>query len=67
MWSKQETDGQSLIVSQVVSTMMACENAVVMQQESTYLAALGSATGLRVAGNDLLIDYDGGALHFTRT
>lgn len=61
-----QLNGQSLSVSQVVSTMMACENAAVMQQESRYLAALGSATGLHVAGTGLTIDYDGGKLHFTR-
>lgn len=61
-----QLNGQSLSVSQVVSTMMACENTDVMQQESRYLAALGSATGLHVAGTELTIDYAGGKLHFTR-
>jgi heat shock protein HslJ len=61
-----QLNGQSLRISQVVSTMMACENTAVMDQESRYLAALGSATALHVAGTDLMIDYDGGKLHFTR-
>lgn len=59
-------DGQSFSVSEVGSTMMACADDKVMQQESAYLAALQSATALHQDGDNLTIDYAGGRLHFTR-
>jgi heat shock protein HslJ len=61
-----QVDGQTLSVSDVVSTMRACEDAALTQQESKYLAALGSATSFQLSGNDLIIDYDGGSLHYSR-
>ena len=59
-------DGESLSVSEVGSTMMACMDDNVMQQESAYLAALSSATTLRYTADELIIDYAGGSLRFAR-
>ena len=61
-----ELDGQSLKLGQIQSTLMACADAAVTQQESVYLAALGSATTLQRSGDELTMGYDGGQLRFTR-
>jgi heat shock protein HslJ len=61
-----ELDGQSLTVGEIASTMMACADATAMQQETTYLGALGSATRLERADDELIVDYDGGKLRFAR-
>ena len=58
-------DGQSFTTSGVGSTEMACLDEQRMQQETAYLAALQAATALERAGDTLMIDYDGGRLHFT--
>ncbi len=58
-------DGQSFSTSGVGSTEMACLDEQRMQQETAYLAALQAATALERAGDRLMIDYEGGRLHFT--
>jgi heat shock protein HslJ len=59
-------DGQSLSIGEIVSTRMACADDRAMQQETTILAALDAATGLQLAGDELILDYDGGKLRFAR-
>ncbi len=49
-----EVEGNSLTIGPVVSTMMACEPAV-NEQETQYLAALGSAASYQVTDNKLQI------------
>lgn len=61
-----QLDGQSLTMGQIQSTLMACADAAVTQQESAYLAALGSATTLQLDGDELTMAYEGGQLRFTR-
>jgi heat shock protein HslJ len=54
------TDGDRITVSQLASTMMACESAGVMAQEQAFSAALGGATtwGLTEQG-DLWLEGSG--------
>ncbi|MBK9125005.1 MAG: META domain-containing protein [Chloroflexi bacterium] len=52
-------DGDSLTFGSLFSTMMACEESI-MQQESAYLAALQSATGVEWANGQLVITYGEG-------
>jgi heat shock protein HslJ len=59
-------DGAALSVGQLFSTKMACEGAL-MQQEQTYLDILGRTTGFAVAGDTLTLTADGGeTLVYTR-
>jgi heat shock protein HslJ len=63
-----ETDGGSMTIGPLVSTLMFCEGA--MDQETAYLALLGSVDSYEVSGNDLtlsngdtvLIKYTEGAV-----
>lgn len=59
-------DGQSITISGVGSTEMACADEKLMQQEAAYLAALQAATGIGLAGDTLTIDYAGGQLRFSK-
>lgn len=52
-----ETDGNDLSIGDLISTMMACEEAV-MDQEHQYLSALEAATSYRIEGDRLEISYD---------
>ena len=61
-----QLDGQSLSVGEIASTMMACADNTAMQQETTYFAALRSATGVQRTGDELIVEYDGGKLRFAR-
>lgn len=57
-------DGTSISFSQLVHTMMACEDAV-NAQESDFLDSLSKATSYQLNGTQLQIMYDGGVLTFT--
>ena len=59
-------DGTTFGVSNVASTEMACADNSLMQQESAFNAALNSATGLSMNGDELRITYSEGTLRFTR-
>jgi heat shock protein HslJ len=59
-------DGTTFGVSNVASTEMACADNSLMQLESAFSAALNSATGLTMDGDELLITYPEGTLRFTR-
>ncbi len=48
-------DGEALTIGQAGSTMMACEPTEVMDQETQFLAALTTAAGWRMEGEQLLI------------
>jgi len=53
-------DGSALTIGQAGSTMMACEPAEVMEQEAQFLAALTTAAGWHVEGNQLhILDANG--------
>lgn len=55
---KYEIQGSSIKISEVVSTLMACADDAVTQQESQYFKALQSASGFEVTGDTLTILYD---------
>lgn len=52
--------GNSLTVKEVVSTLMACADDLVMQQETQFLTSLQSATSIAFSGDNLTIFYDNG-------
>jgi heat shock protein HslJ len=55
-----ETDGNSLTINPVIAaTMMACPDPI-MQQEQTYLAALGGATSYQISGEQLQLEDSNG-------
>jgi putative lipoprotein len=57
---KYEIQGSSIKITEVVSTLMACADDAVTQQESQYFKALQSASGFEVSGDTLTILYDNG-------
>lgn len=58
-------DGTTLNISELVTTLMACTDEAMMAQETSFVDALGIATGYQLNGNQLTIYYDGGVLNFT--
>lgn len=59
-------DNNQLTITDVFSTLMACEAQGVMEQETVFLDALSKATSFQVADDGTLqIQYDGGVLNFT--
>lgn len=58
----------SLMISDMASTLMACADNAVTQQEQRYLQALVTAGRFEISGNHLKIWYseDGSSLNFTR-
>jgi len=58
-------DGK-LTVGEIMSTLMACMDEAVMQQEGQFFKALNSAEEVKLSGNELTILYNegNGALHF---
>jgi heat shock protein HslJ len=61
-------DGDAISFSEMVQTLMACEDEQVMEQEAQYLAALETASQFELSGDSLAITYDGGqgVLNFVR-
>ncbi|HMM27213.1 MAG TPA: META domain-containing protein [Aggregatilineaceae bacterium] len=60
--------GNMLTISGIVSTLMACANAAVGQQEQVYLSALRTAYGFERLDDQLIIHYGSGQrLIFTPT
>ena len=62
-----EVAEDQLVFGEMVSTMMACTDQAVMDQEMTYLQALQSAGRFEVNGDALMVWYDNeqGVLRFT--
>lgn len=60
--------GATLSFDEVVSTLMACADETIMQQEAQYYEALRTTGEFQVSGDRLSIEYNGGesALHFVR-
>ncbi|MBN2471326.1 MAG: META domain-containing protein [Anaerolineae bacterium] len=59
-------DGEALMLSQIASTLRACQDAGVGEQEQAYFAALDGATGYVLTGDTLTITYgEGGQLRFS--
>ena len=63
-----QTDGDNITFGEIVSTLMACTDDALNEQESRFLAALGSASTFALEGDNLTIGYDGGqgVLNFVR-
>lgn len=62
-----ETRGSNITFLNVVSTLMACADQAVTDQESAYLNALNLAATYQLASDNLTITTnDGGQLKFTR-
>ena len=59
--------GEMISFGELVSTLMACADTAVMDQEQEYLATLDSADHFAIDGNQLTIwdEEDGGTLTFT--
>ncbi|HEX6290517.1 MAG TPA: META domain-containing protein [Herpetosiphonaceae bacterium] len=58
-------EGQQITFGEIQQTLMACADAGVMEQETRYITALRAVTAWAIDGNNLVLSYDGGALHFT--
>jgi heat shock protein HslJ len=58
--------GESFTTSQLVSTMMACADNSLTEQEGVYTRALTNATALMIEGDELRITYPDGVLRFTK-
>lgn len=63
-----KVNGQNLTFSDLVSTLRACTDETIGNQESRYLKALQQATRFTLAGDSLVIEYGEGqtALNFVR-
>jgi heat shock protein HslJ len=65
-FTSYEIDGSSLrITSPIGTTMMMCEDDV-MLQERAFLGALETSKSYKTSGNTLEIEYNGGVLTFTK-
>ena len=66
--TKYEAQGHNLAFKELISTMMACVDEQINQQESQYFAALQAATKYETSGDNLIIYYDDGQsqLNFTK-
>jgi heat shock protein HslJ len=56
----------SIDISQLVSTMMACEPQIIMENEAAYLQALESVTHYSISGDTLTLDNGDAILIFSR-
>lgn len=64
---KYTIEGDKLTASELVSTLMACADTGVMEQESAYLNALGAAQSFSVNHSELrILSADGVELVFAR-
>jgi heat shock protein HslJ len=59
-----ELKGQTLTISDLNSTLMACADQAMTDQEVRFIQALTSATGIEVAGDNLYIKYGDSQLNF---
>jgi heat shock protein HslJ len=61
-----ELEAGTLAVGEIRSTLMACVDELVMEQEAEFLAALKDASGIELRGDELTILYNEGmsALNF---
>jgi len=57
-----EVDGDSMTIGPLASTMMACADEEVTQQEAAYLAALSNVSTFSITGNSLELRDEAGAL-----
>jgi heat shock protein HslJ len=55
-----EMQGNTLAIKSITSTLMACADGQITQQEQQYFGALQSATGFEISGDNLTILYEDG-------
>jgi heat shock protein HslJ len=56
-------NGDQLTISDLASTLMACEEPEIMEQEQKFLTSLGQAAGYKLEGNRLtILDANGTSL-----
>ncbi len=60
------SDRNLLSMTDIVSTLMACSDEALMEQEAHYLDALRSVKSFELNGESLTIRYEGGVLNFSR-
>ena len=60
-----ELEGNTIKITDVVSTLMACADEQVMAQEGLFFAALQSATSFEISADRLTIFYDNGQSQLT--
>ncbi len=58
--AKVEVQGKTLTISEIVSTLMACVDDQVMEQETQYFTALQGASNFEISGDNLTIFYEDG-------
>lgn len=59
-------EGNTITFGEIASTLMACADPALMDQETQYFAALQTASTYEIDGDTLTITYDGGVLTFSR-
>jgi heat shock protein HslJ len=58
--AKVEVQGKTLTITEIVSTLMACVDDKVMEQETQYFTALQGASNFEISGDNLTIFYEDG-------
>lgn len=61
------TEGDSITISEIISTKMACTATGVMEQETRFLDALGASQSWTIDGQTLTLKHQGGELVFNVT
>jgi heat shock protein HslJ len=56
--------GNNLTMSEIFSTLMACLEPGIMEQEAAYLGALNLASTYEIRDGQLFIEYEGGLMVF---
>ena len=58
--AKVEVQGKTLTISEIVSTLMACVDDQVMEQETQYFTALQGVSNYEISGDNMTIFYEDG-------
>jgi len=59
------TGGNEIAITNIISTLMACNNPNVMELETTYFDALRSASSFEISGDMLTIWYENGEMQLS--
>ena len=57
---KFEVQGETITIKEIVSTLMACMDDQVMEQETQYFTALQGVSNYEISGDNLTIFYEDG-------
>lgn len=58
--AQYEVKGSTLVIKELISTLMACMDEQTNQQEAQYFAALQNASSFKITGEQLVIFFDDG-------